>query len=347
VAELGGKAMRGKTMGWLVAVVLASPLITLAQIDGSGFVRGSISGTIVFADNRSATGVEVELWNAGGGLIATTFTEWDGGFRFNGVPLVPCIVVVEEPGYEGIHERVVPDDGPGLGLRLYLRKIGRDGPSAANHLVTVRELSIPRKAGEAFEKGLKRLAKRDPAGSLAHFRRAAQAFPDYYEAYSKMGTAHMILRDPEGAEQAFRKSIELSNGSYADPHRGLGLLFCRQHKYAEAEAILQKALELDPTFWGGYHLLGSALFGLNRLGEAEKQAQEAVRRKPDFPLTFLLLANIHMATHDDAALLKDLDTYLKLAPNGELAPQARQMREQVVQRLAKPENTVAASAVKP
>jgi hypothetical protein len=57
----------------------------------------------------------------------------------------------------------------------------------------VRELSIPVRAGNAYKKGLDRLAKDDPAGSLVHFQRATSEFQRFYEAYFAMGLAQLDL----------------------------------------------------------------------------------------------------------------------------------------------------------
>ena len=51
------------------------------------------------------------------------------------------------------------------------------GPS-----VSARVLSIPERAVKAYTKGMDRLSKNDPAGSLDHFLRAACKFPNFYEA---------------------------------------------------------------------------------------------------------------------------------------------------------------------
>ena len=59
--------------------------------------------------------------------------------------------------------------------------------------------------------------------------------------------------------------------------------------------------------------------GLNRVETAQKIAEEARKRNPDYPLLHLLLANIHIRKRDYPALLGDLDTFLKLEPN---APRA-------------------------
>jgi hypothetical protein len=57
---------------------------------------------------------------------------------------------------------------------------------------------------------------------------------------------------------------------------------------------------------------------------------------PDNPPVYLLLANIHIQRKDYAALLRDLDDYLRLAPFGPEADQARKTREHVQSLLKSP-----------
>jgi tetratricopeptide (TPR) repeat protein len=134
-----------------------------------------------------------------------------------------------------------------------------------------------------------RLAKNDPAGSLVHLQRAASEFPDFYEAYYVMGLAQLNLGHDGEAQQAFQKSIDASRSHYAEPHFGLSALLCNQQKFTEAEPIIRKTLELAPGFGPGQLILAWALFGLNRLDEAEKSAHEASMRDPRIAMAYLLL----------------------------------------------------------
>jgi tetratricopeptide (TPR) repeat protein len=150
-----------------------------------------------------------------------------------------------------------------------------------NNTVSVRELGIPTKALQAFQKGADLLAKKDAAASLPHFQRAVAEFASFYEAYYRMGVADLKLWRLTDAEQAYRKSIELSAGQYAQPLLALGILLSYQEKYAEAEGVTRKGLDLDPTSWAGHYALGCSLFGLNRLEEAEKSIREALHWNTD------------------------------------------------------------------
>jgi tetratricopeptide (TPR) repeat protein len=199
----------------------------------------------------------------------------------------------------------------------------------SNNTVSLRELGIPPKALRAFEQGIERLAKEDPSGSLPHFQRAISEYAGYYEAYDRMGAADLKLWRVAEAEQAFRKSIDLSGGQYAHPLIALGAILDDQERFAEAMKVIRGGLDLDPESWTGHYYLGLALFGLNRLKEAENSAREVLLRKADFPKAHILLADIHSREKNFDSLLNDLNEYLKLAPNGPDSGWAKTLRDSV------------------
>jgi tetratricopeptide (TPR) repeat protein len=197
----------------------------------------------------------------------------------------------------------------------------------SSNVVSIRELSIPPKASRAFVQGMEQMAKKDPAASLPHFQRAISEYAGYYEAYDRIGVADLKLwRVPE-AEEAFRKAIEVSAGQYAHPLIALGAILDEREDYAEAESVTRKGLDLDPNSWTGRYYLALALFGLNRLADAENSVREALRRKTDFPQGHLLLAEIHNRERDNLSLVSDLDEYLKLAPDGPASSRVKALRE--------------------
>ena len=149
------------------------------------------------------------------------------------------------------------------------------------------------------------------------------------------------------AEQAYRKSIDLSGGQYAQPLLALGLLLSYQEKYVEAEGVTRKGLDLDPTSWAGHYSLGCALFGLNRFEEAEKSIREALHWKTDSAESQLLLAEIHNREKDYGAVLNDLDVYLKLDPDSPTSVKARVFRESARQALVESQTSTALAQPQP
>lgn len=309
----------------------------------------SISGFIRYYDNdRAAEMVKVDLKVFAGATVATTFTRSNGDFEFNRLRSGTYILVVEEQGYEPIRENVEIMNAPVMAVYLSLKKQAKLQPDESGQLVSARQLTIPRKAQDAMQKGLNRLySKQDYKGSLAQFERAVTDFPSYYEAYHQMGVAYIHLGQGAEAEKAFRKSIEVSESHYAGAYFALAALLSTNQRFAEAEPLVRQGIELDRNAWEGHYELARVLLGLNRLDAAEKSAEEARTRKPDFPPLFLLLANIHIRKRDYPALLQDLDSYLKLEPNGPTSEQARQTREKIQRALDNARNAPTAGPPKP
>ncbi len=212
---------------------------------------------------------------------------------------------------------------------------------SSRYEVSVRELSIPAKAAHAYRQGVQCLAKKDAAASLSHFERAIGEFAGYYEAYDAIGVADLQLWRIAEAEQAFRKSIDLSGGRYAHPLLALGAILDDRKQFAEAESVTRRGLDLTPDSWKGHYYLGLALSGLNRLEEAEKSVREAIRQRSGFPEAQLLLADIHSREKDYRALVSDLDEYLKTAPDGPTSARARAIRESALRMLVEPQSATA------
>jgi len=309
------------SLAFLVAALQAS-----AQFGSSPTTRATISGSVlVEGTDRPAGSVRVDIRPLTGGALLTTYTDSVGRFQATGPDSGAYIVTVEQQGYEPIEQRV--DRGGAIAdVVLVLKKVRAFLPVHSGYTVSVKELNIPGKARRAFDKGADRLQKQDFAGGLAHFKEATNAYPDYYEAFYQAGLANMELRRWSDAEQDLQRAIDLTGGGYADPHFALGAVLCQRQAYVDAERVLRRGLDVDANSWKGYIFMGEALFGQNRLLEAEKSAREAILRRSDAASAYVLLANIHIRRHEYIMALNDLDTFLKLKPTGPASDQARDVR---------------------
>jgi tetratricopeptide (TPR) repeat protein len=206
-------------------------------------------------------------------------------------------------------------------------------------VVSVHQLSIPDKAREAYNKGVRQLNAKDCTNSVPNFQRAIRFFPAFYEAYNLLGVAELAMQRWDDAEAAFRKSIELSSGTFAAPRFGLGLILCHRNQCGDAEAMIRDGLDLNPADASGDFCLAWVLYTLGRLSEAERSAREATLYKPDFPEPYLLLAQIHLLQRNSSAEIEDLDRYLKLDPSSPRSAKAKTARADVQRILTKEDAT--------
>jgi tetratricopeptide (TPR) repeat protein len=304
-----------------------------AQVSNFENAAGEISGTVLRdADRRPAAQVEVRLRSRAVGIFRTVLTDLDGHFNVQDLPRGTYDIEVNEEGYEAA-ETSTNLNGSSSNLVMYLKSKSSSIPKR-DFAVSVRELKIPEKARTEFDKGLDRAVKDDPTGGIAHFQKAIQVFPRYFEAYYNMGAADMRLGRYDDAMKAFQTSIDLSGGQYALPQFGYGYLLCLQGRAGEAEKIIRRGLELDDVSAEGFVILSEALTQLHRLDEAEKSAHEALLRDQKYPGVYLALADVAEKKGDDRAEVQALDSYLKLQPNSPASELARKLRDAAAQRLA-------------
>jgi len=317
---------------YLTLMITCAPCAK-AQVSSLEGVEGEISGTVlVEADKRPASQVAVKLRSRVAGVFRSVLTDFEGHFRVQNLPRGTYDIAVDEEGYEAA-QTSAQLDGPSAKLVVYLK--GRSAPIRhSGYTVSVRELQIPGKAQDEFQKGVERLAKNDPAGSLSHFTKASNAFPRYFEAYYNMAVAEMTMGHMDEAIKAFQTAIDLSGGRYAKAEFGYGYLLCQEGRPGEAEKIIRRGLEVEDASAQGYVILGQALKQLNRLDEAEKSVREALLRNPSFAGAYLVLSDVAEGKGDYRSEIEDLDIYLKLEPNGPGSGLARKVRIEAQRMLA-------------
>jgi tetratricopeptide (TPR) repeat protein len=319
----------------LLNLTLAAYL-PIARAQSSNFVEteGKICGTVLLkADHRPASQVAVRLKSHVAGVFRSILTDVEGHFEVRGLPRGTYEIVVDEPGYEStpINAQL---DGPSIELVIYISSSNLVEAVRNRGTVSVRELRIAGKARDEDQKGMERLARNDPAGSLSHFRKATQEAADFYEAYYHIGAVEMKLGHRDEAMRAYQTAIEVSGGRYAPAELGLGYLFYLEGKPGEAEKILRRGLEADESSANGYTILGMTLLQLNRPDEAERSAREAILRNSSFAMAYLVLADVYARRGEYEMQLKELDVYLKLEPKGPGHEVVQQAREAVQRMLA-------------
>jgi tetratricopeptide (TPR) repeat protein len=305
-----------------------------------GSVRDDVS-------HRALENILVSLKQLTGGTINTAFTRSNGDFQFDGLGDGSYILEIKAKDYDQVQETITLSSGSRLGLAFFLAKTGRTVNAVdpvSKMSISAHQLSVPHKAHDEFEKGMTLIyLKSDYRGAITQFQLAIRDFPTYYEAYAEEGGAYYQLQEADHAEEALRKSVELSSGQYADASFTLAALLTDKKRYEEAATTSRQGISVDSSSWRGPFELARALTALKQTEEAEKSAQQSRDLMPDNPPVYLLLANIHIQKKDYPALLRDIDDYLRLSPIGPEADQARKTRERVQSMVIAPKDESAGS----
>jgi Tfp pilus assembly protein PilF len=305
----------------------------------------SIGGSVRDAvDHHGMENIQVSLKAPTGETVKDAFTRGDGDFQFDGLRNGEYILEINVKDYDLYTERVSLAGSSHMGMSISLNKYGKPANTTSQMSISAHQLSVPHKAHDEFEKGLSLIYMRsDYRAAITQFQLATKDFPSYYEAYAEEGAALQVLQETGRAEEALRKSIELSSGQYAEAFFNLAALLTDNKRYEEAETIARKGVAADKSSWRGPFELARALVALKQTDEAEKNAQQARDIMPGNPPVYLLLANIHIQKKDYPSIVRDLDEYLRLAPNNPEAEQARKTRERVQNYLKEPKRDTADS----
>ena len=138
--------------------------------------RYSVAGQV--RDDNSQQPLEsvrVDLKTMTGGVINSAFTRGNGDFEFEDLPNGDYFIEVNVPGYEPFRDTVMVYNGTRRGVFVFLRKPIEIISAGGSASVSAHELGAPRKAREAYERGLKQLysrSKSDPRRAIEEFQRA-------------------------------------------------------------------------------------------------------------------------------------------------------------------------------
>jgi Flp pilus assembly protein TadD len=328
----------GRVVLFLFAACLLFPPCSDACQLGGGRPDNNnltINGNVYYDDaNQPAAHVMVELQGSEGDSRQQEETTDSGWFEFRRLGGGTYTLMVDVQGYEHVATTVDLSFMPEKGVVLRLRSLSGEKKTAAASSVSAHELSMPDKARELMSAGKKKLyTDKNAQGALDDFQSAIAAAPGYYEAYYQAGMAYLSLGKRDDAETNFRKSIELSSDKYCEADVGLGTLMLDRRDFAQGERTVRRGVELNPDYWLGQYELGRALLNLDKVAEALKSADQAKSLAPSAAVVYRLLSNIHLRQEDYPALLADIDSYIKLDPDSAAGIRAKQLREQVAQKV--------------
>jgi tetratricopeptide (TPR) repeat protein len=281
-------------------------------------------------DGMSASrGILIQLESAEGGIVDQCTTGAGGFCQFNPRTTGLYVLRLKQPGYEEIHKQVDLRDVRGTYLELRLKPESGNNESSALKdenaaAVSAADLAVPDNARKEFEAGQKALEAQDLDSGIAHLQKAIKLYDPFPRAYTMLGGAYVEEQKYSEAQAALQKALQLDPkavGAYIE----LGAAFNQMKKYSEAEKSLNQGLELDPDSAAAHYELAKTLIALGRWQEAEPHAVKALAKLPNVPPVHVMMGNILLKKHDAKGALHEFEEYLRLAPNGSMAPAVREI----------------------
>jgi tetratricopeptide (TPR) repeat protein len=250
------------------------------------------------------------------------------------------IVRVSELGYKEVSARVELIANPMAHVTLELIPLDNEPepvvkvpPPGSVESISVRDLAIPEPARQEFTKGQDALRAENTDEAVKHFQKAIKLYDAYPQAYRLLADAYVEKQQWPKAETALKKSIELQP-DLAPAYFDLGALRNQTKNYSGAEEALKRGLELTPDATIGKYELAKTYWGLGRWQDASPFAADTVKALPDLAAAHVLLGNIRLKLRDAPGALHEYQEYLRIEPQGSMAPQVRDMVDKLQKALA-------------
>jgi tetratricopeptide (TPR) repeat protein len=190
--------------------------------------------------------------------------------------------------------------------------------------------AAPKTARKEYEKGEHALKENKMPEARRHLENAVADYPCYARAQTSLAEVDLHDGKSEGAEDCFKKAIQC-DGSYLDSFSELAQLYIVEKKFVESESILNQGLRLSPQSWLFHYQMGQAHYGMQKYPEAVQDYLLAQSLHPEIPAKFhIKLATAYMRTEAYPKALAEFQIYLRLEPNGQYAPAARETSERML-----------------
>jgi tetratricopeptide (TPR) repeat protein len=183
----------------------------------------------------------------------------------------------------------------------------------------------PKDAARAYQRGLEALKKNKVEDAEKDFEKAVDVYPKFADAWFQLGLVHERLARPLEARYAYAQSIA-ADSKFIHPYERMYLLGFKESKWREVADNSDRVLRLDPIDYPAAHYYNAiANLQLNNLEAAEKSARQSVAldTKGENPQGMYVLGVILSRKKDYTGAAESLRAYLKAAPEGKEADQAR------------------------
>jgi tetratricopeptide (TPR) repeat protein len=138
----------------------------------------------------------------------------------------------------------------------------------------------------------------------------------------------MDVRDWQKAETAVKRALEIKAGNAA-ALLALGEVYWRQKRFDEAERALLDGLKFDDRNWHGHFTLARLYWEKGDVLKAGPCVGRTLQLKPDFGEAHLLAGNVLLKIGQQQRAKIEYEEYLRLAPKGEYAAEARRLLDQL------------------
>ncbi len=161
-----------------------------------------------------------------------------------------------------------------------------------------------------FNRANIRLRFQDYRGAIDDLEVFIEKYPKTLQAWQGLGQAHMELGEPDQAEEAYNRMIELDEDN-ALAYYERGRLWMLKKQYQAALRDFLKARELNPTNAAIYNMIGQIYTYLGQKDQAVEYFGQAIEIAPDYARAYFNRGYIFAGEHKIDAALDDLNKAIK------------------------------------
>ncbi len=142
-----------------------------------------------------------------------------------------------------------------------------------------------------------------------YYKKSAQLFPEFFEAWFNLGVVSEYLSDYQMAEKAYKRAITLDNQSI-ESKRNLGRLLLKMNRLEEAKETFESLVSLCSNCPQVYNDLGETLRRMNQLDKAEEYFNKAITLDSQYALAYYNLALIQLEKENEEEAIHYFTKYL-------------------------------------
>jgi len=197
--------------------------------------------------------------------------------------------------------------------------------------VSLTTLAAPKDARKAYERAKKEMGKKTPdlAKAAGELERAVGLYPAYAAAWHLFGITRMVLGETARATEAFQRAIA-ADANYDRPYLSLANLELSQSRFAEAAALTDRLIQLNPSLTEAHYFRAWAHAYLGHRATARESISTILKRGEEerFPEVHALLAFFYAAEGKADLAAAEYRRLVELRPNSAVADATRRELEE-------------------
>ena len=198
---------------------------------------------------------------------------------------------------------------------------------ASGDPVSFTTLTAPKKARKAYEKAaraLRSVEEPNYAKAVPLLERAVELHPEFAAAWEALGRARLGLGDTASAREALERSIEIDD-RFLKPYPPLIEMAVADKNWTQLEALTDRYLAMSPGSMQFRVYNSFAALETGNLSKAELMVEmiENAGEMDNWPLSYLVLAEVHTARGEFKQAATLYETYLGAFPNDQYSEQVK------------------------